>query len=127
MKEQLTRAEGYLQLGMLSEAWSATEDLPPIDRVEPLVLEVRLRILTKRGDWELGGHLAGVLVTSAIEAEKCRETVARFYYGQACALCKEGKNDDARVAIRAGSDAWPNLRLEMVNDRRLEAALNGDP
>lgn len=127
MKEQLNRAEGFLQLGMVSEAWEETENLPPIDRVEPLVLEIRLRILTQAGNWELGGHLASVLVTSAIKPEKCRETVARFHYGHARALCEAGDNAAARQAIRAASEAWPDLRLEMVNDKRLERALSGDP
>jgi len=126
MREELTRAEGYFLLGMLTEAWDATEDFPPIDRVDPLVLEIRLRILTKRGDWDLGEHLANVLVASAIKPEKCRETVARFHYGHACTLSREGKNAAARDAIRAASDAWPDLRLEMVNDKSLESAFNGD-
>lgn len=46
LSEQITRTEGFLELGVHSEALTATEELPPIDIVEPLVLEVRLRILT---------------------------------------------------------------------------------
>lgn len=123
---QLDRAEGFLLLGMLAEAWQETEDLPPIDRVDPLVLEIRLRILTATGNWELGGQLAGVLIASAVQREKCRETVARFHYGHARALCRAGNNVSAREAIRAASDAWRDLRREMVNDKSLASALNGD-
>ena len=73
MKEQLTRAEGFFLLRMLSDAWEVTEEMAPIDRIEPLVLELRLRILTESGRWELGGHLAGVLIASAIKPKMCRE------------------------------------------------------
>jgi hypothetical protein len=44
MRERLTRGEGFFELGMFEEAWAETEELPPIDRTEPLVLELRLRV-----------------------------------------------------------------------------------
>lgn len=126
MKDQLTRAEGFFELGMFEEAWNATEDLPPIDRVEPLVLELRLRVCTALSQWELGEHIANVLVSSAIEPEKCREACARFYHARARFLCETGDNEGARLAMRAASDAWPDIRLELVDDEWLGAALNGE-
>ena len=70
MKEHLTQAEGHFELAMHQEAWDTLEELPPIDRTEPLVLELKLRILTALSQWELGGYVANVLIASAIEPEK---------------------------------------------------------
>ena len=126
MRERLTRGEGFFELGMFEEAWAETEELPPIDRVEPLVLELRLRILTALEKFELGEHIASVLVSSAVEPKKCRETVARFHYARAVALCDASEFEEARVAIRAASDAFPDIRLEVIDDKRLASALWGE-
>lgn len=69
----LTHAEGFLDLGMLEEAWNKTEELPPIDRVVPFAVE--LRILTAMKEWELGEGIANVLLSSAVESQRCRETI----------------------------------------------------
>ena len=46
-------------------AWLALEELPPIDRVMPEVIDLRLRILTCTCRWELGDDLIeGKTVTS---------------------------------------------------------------
>ena len=123
LNEELTRAEGFFELGMLNDAWNQTEELPPIDRVEPLVLELRLRILTALEKFELGESIASVLVSSAIEPARCHETVARFHHARARHLCAKGDNEAARLAMRAASDVWPDIRIEMVDDPRLAAAL----
>lgn len=125
MKEQLTRAEGFYELGMYSEAWSATEDLAPIDRTEPLVLELRLRIATALSLWDLGEGMANVLPFSAIEPDKCRETTARFYHARARVLCQKGELEEARKAMREASEVWPDIRIELVDDKALERALWG--
>ncbi len=72
MTEILSEAEGYLELGMIEEAWEATENLEPLDRCEPLAAEMRLRIATAGEKWELGEALANVLICSEIEPERCR-------------------------------------------------------
>jgi len=126
MRERLTRGEGFFELGMFEEAWAETEELPPIDRVEPIVCELRLRVATALEKWELGEALASVLVSSAVQPEKCRETVARFYYARAVALCDAGELKKARLAIRAASDALPDIRLEVIDDERLSTVLGGE-
>lgn len=115
------RAEGYFQLGMFADAWEVLEDLPPADRTEPLTLELRLRILTRLEKWELGEHVARVLVTSAVEPAKCRETVARFYHAHARALALAGDSTASKDQIRAAVEAWPEIRRELVEDERLGA------
>jgi hypothetical protein len=114
--QQLTRAEGFFELGMFEEAWNETEELPPIDRTEPLVLELRLRILTALSQWELGESVAKILIPSPVEPDKCRETCARFHHARARYLCETGDNEAARLAMRAASDAWPEIRMELVDD-----------
>lgn len=101
----ITRAEGYFELGMQQEAWDALEELPPIDRTDPLVLELKLRILTALSQWELGESVANVLITSAPEPARCRETCARFHHARARYLCETGDHEAARLAMRAASDA----------------------
>ncbi|MDF1853614.1 MAG: hypothetical protein P1U85_22460 [Verrucomicrobiales bacterium] len=100
-----------------------TEDLPPLDRVEPLVLELRLRILTAMEKWELGEGIANVLLSSAVEPQKCRQTVARFHHIRARDLCSEGEYEAARKEMRKASDAWPEIRMELLDDDRLQQAL----
>lgn len=109
-------AEGYHDLGMHEDAWNVLEELPPIDKTEPLVLELRLRILTAMNRWELGDHIANVLIGSMIEPEKCRETVARFRHAHARALSLQGDREGSRKQIAAAVDAWPWIRADLVND-----------
>lgn len=80
-----------------------TEELPPIDRAEPLVLELRLRILTALSQWELGASIANVLECSAAEPARCRETVARFHHARARYLCETGDYESAR---RRTNGSW---------------------
>ena len=54
------QAEEYFELGMIGEAWEATENLEPLDRCEPLAVEMRVRIATAGEKWELGEALANV-------------------------------------------------------------------
>lgn len=126
MNNHFRRAEGFYELGMYSEAWSETEDLPPIDRTEPLVLELKLRIATALSLWDLGEGMANVLPFSAIEPDKCKETTARFHHARARVLCQKGELEEARKAMREASDVWPEIRIELVDDKELERALWGD-
>lgn len=112
----LTTAEGYFDLGMFEDAWNVTEELPPIDRTEPLALELRLRILTGLSQWELGEHIANVLVSSAVKPQKCRETVAKFRHGYARYLCQTGMIVLAKEQIRLAVEAWEPIRKEIVDD-----------
>ena len=79
-QQTIQQAEGYLELGMIPEAWEATETLEPLDRCEPLAVEIRLRIATQAEHWELGEGLANVLLFSEVEPERCRETCTRFHH-----------------------------------------------
>ena len=116
LSDRFEEATGYLDLGMCEDAWNVTEDLPPIDRVEPLVLELRLRILTAMEKWELGEGIANVLLSSAVEPQKCRKTVARFHHACARASWQSGDYDSARDQFRLAVDAWRDVRREFSDE-----------
>ena len=109
---QLEEAEGFIALGMYSDAWEATEELPPIDRVMPATLEVRLRILTALEKWELGAGIANVLAASVQDPEMCRRTVARFYHAHARTKGVSGDYEGMRAEIRKAVNAWQEIRSE---------------
>ena len=56
--EHLTTAEGFLDLGMVDEAWEQLEEIEPLERAHPSVVEMRLRILERMGRFEMGAEIA---------------------------------------------------------------------
>lgn len=92
--------------------------------VEPLLLELRLRVLTALSQWELGEHVANVLVTSAIEPARCQETCARFHHAHARATWQSGDYDGARDYFRQAVESWRDIRSEF-SDEDLDALCRG--
>jgi tetratricopeptide (TPR) repeat protein len=56
--EHLTIAEGFLELGMVDEAWSELDEIEPLDRAHPSVIAMRLRILERMKRFETGAEIA---------------------------------------------------------------------
>lgn len=56
--EHITTAEGFLDLGMLEEAWEQLEEIEPLRRSDPEVLVMRLRILERMGRHDMGAEIA---------------------------------------------------------------------
>jgi hypothetical protein len=56
--EHLTTAEGFLELGMGDEAWSELDEIEPLDRADPSVVAMRLRILERMERFEAGAEIA---------------------------------------------------------------------
>jgi len=56
--EHLTTAEGFLDLGMLEQAWEQLEEIEPQQRAESDVLAMRLRILERMGRHDMGREIA---------------------------------------------------------------------
>jgi len=110
---------------MYDQSWQEIENLAPLDRIEPPALELRLRILTATERWELGESIAAVLISSAIDRDKCLETCARFRHAYARALSLAGDGEASREQIRAAIKAWPEIRLAIVDDVELEALWEG--
>ena len=117
--ELLTMAEGYIDLGMHEEAWACLEELPPIDRIMPEVIDLRVRICLAMERWEMGSHLANVLSTSV--SEEYRKNVARFYHAYARHLCANGMAVLAKEQVRLAVEAWEGIRREIVKDDELDA------
>ena len=118
----ITTAEGYLELGMFEDAWAATEGLPPEERTAPLVLELRLRVLTAMEKWDLGEHLASLVTKSEVKPKKCRKTVARFRHAFARHLGESGETDRAKAQVKLAVETWNPIRAEIVEDDGLEGA-----
>jgi hypothetical protein len=52
IQRQLTEAVGYLELGMLQDAWDALEEIPAEQRHLPPVLQIRLEIYRRMEKYE---------------------------------------------------------------------------
>ena len=67
--ETLAAAELLWKSGDHDGAWLALEELPPIDKVTPEVVDLRLRICTNLGRWDLGDSLARVLPSAVDDGD----------------------------------------------------------
>ena len=56
--EHLTTAEGFLELGMVDEAWAELDEIKPLERAHPSVVAMRLRILERMARFETGVEIA---------------------------------------------------------------------
>ena len=86
-------------------AWLLIEELEPIDRVMPDVIDLRLRILTCTCRWELGDDLASVLRFAVDEEDEDYRnrysiTCAEFYHARARALVADGDIAGAKERVR---------------------------
>jgi len=111
--DSLEQAEGFIELGMFSDAWQVIEDLPPEEKTNEPVLVIRLRILTDLSQWELGEHVASVLLSGG---EESRKTVARFHHARARVLWQSGDFDGARDQFRLAVNAWRDVRREFSDE-----------
>ncbi|MCH7225033.1 hypothetical protein [Haloferula sp. A504] len=106
-----SEAEGLADLGLWQDAWDALESLPAEDRAEPAALRVRMRCCPGVGAWEIGEHLARVLRDGG---EEDREVAARFYHQLAVFHARVGNREAAEGAIKSAVDAWPDIRIELI-------------
>lgn len=121
LSDPLEAAEGYLELGMFSAAWDATEELPPEERASEPVSEIRLRILTALAQWSLGEEIARLLLHGD---DRSRRTVARFRHARGRVLWQSGDFASARDQFRRTVEAWKDLRREFGDDD-LDALFRG--
>lgn len=108
----IERAEGFLVLGMATEAWQALEDLPSAAKNLPRVLELRLECLGLLKEWHkvvlLGEGIVRVLPESAT-----------VHFWLACALAQTGRLDEAREHAKTAAKLNPDLRLRMLDEPAL--------
>ena len=122
MIDILATAESLWKQGDHDGAWLALEELEPIDRVMPEVIDLRLRILTCTCRWELGDDLASVLRFACNEededdddAQRYKTTCAEYQPARARALVADGETA-AKERVRQATELWP----EMIDDPELE-------
>ena len=113
MIDQLSRAEGFLELGMFSDAWEVIEDLPVKEKTSEPVLVIRLRILTGLSQWDLGEHVASILLSGG---EESRKAIARFHHARGRALWQTGDFSGARERFRHAVETWLDVRKEFSDD-----------
>ncbi|MEM7469435.1 MAG: hypothetical protein AAF387_21495 [Pseudomonadota bacterium] len=53
-----TQAEGFLALDMADDAWQALEELPPEQKTNEPILQMRVEIAIKLKRWQLGATVA---------------------------------------------------------------------
>ena len=112
-QELIETATGYLELGTFEDAWETVENLPPEEKTTATVLDIRLRILTALAHWELGEHIADLLIHAG---DDHRKTVARFHHARARVLWQSGEFENSRSQFRKAVGAWKDVRREFSDD-----------
>ena len=87
------------------------------------MVDLRLRICTNVGRWDLGDSLAGVLpsaVDNDGDGDRYKITCAEYHHGRARSLCAEGDIEGAKERVRTACRLWPPIRLEILDDDALE-------
>jgi hypothetical protein len=113
IKAAVTKAEGFLDLGMAEEAWNTLEDLPTDAKNHPQVLALRIRILAHEREWFKLSLLAeGVL--AAFPA------LSGVWYDLAKAKTQLGDLEAARAALKRACELDEGLRLKALEHPELE-------
>lgn len=148
LPRHLEAALGYLALGMHQDAWDELECLPPEQRANDGVSELRISIYQALGKWEPARVLAESLakrspenpqwwilwafslrreksVTDAravlLEAAKLHPNEGLIPYNLACYSCVEGDILGARGLLAFAFSMDEGLRLTALDDQDLDA------
>jgi predicted Zn-dependent protease len=126
-QQHLTRAEGYLELGMYLDANAELEEIDPDVRHVPEVLAIRVHIYSALKQWELMQTVAKKLAqhdpdnpawpvswayaTRRVDSIEAAKTIllsaverfsdeAIFHYNLACYECQHGQLEEAKVRLK---------------------------
>jgi lipopolysaccharide biosynthesis regulator YciM len=97
----LLAAQGYIELGMLEDAWDELESLPPELRAHDVVLELRIAIYQCLGKWDSARMLAESL------AKRSPEKI-HWWIEWACSLRQEQSTEQARKVLMEAVALHPN-------------------
>lgn len=142
-RRQIEKAEGFISLGMLQEAWDTLESLPRSQKVTKEVLVLHLEILVKSEEWLKAAFLAeslceldrkdadrhvqvgefflksgdslSALIWLQKHRQKC-EHLAAFHFINAKAYAGIGKLDDAKNSLKAALEIDPGLRALAIDE-----------
>jgi tetratricopeptide (TPR) repeat protein len=145
--EHLTIAEGFLDLGMVDEAWAELDEIEPLERAHPSVVSMRLRILERMERFETGVEIARGAVrlhpedldirllgaahirraTGISEALRFLQDSAETYRGHggywlaiACLHCQLGDLDRTAECTRRAVDLDRSYQMRVLDDPDLE-------
>lgn len=150
MKESnhITAAEGFLDLGMLEQAWDQLEESDPRRRADPEVLAMRLRILERMGRFDMGAEIARgavqahpneldlwLLGSRHIRAAEGIDSALEFLLGSgerftskaaywfelACIHCQLGDLDRTADCTRRAVDLDRSYQMRVLDHPDLEA------
>ncbi|MFZ9938455.1 MAG: tetratricopeptide repeat protein [Luteolibacter sp.] len=149
----LEPVSGYLDLGMIEDAWEELENLPPEVKTIDAVLELRILIYERLGKWELARILAESLAKKSpenpqwwihwayslrreksvsdarpvlLEAAGHHPDVALIPYNLACYQCVEGDLMGAKAFLRQAFRMDDKLKLVALADPDLEPIFASD-
>ena len=108
----LTQAEGYLELGLVDEAWGALDDLPSESQVHFPVLAMRVRILIAAKSW-LKAEILAESLTQSMPAN------GPAWYALAQAMAQQGKIEPAKDALKRACTEDESLREAALRDELL--------
>jgi len=109
IKVAITRAEGFIELGLSIDAWNTLEDLPSEGKNLPQVLALRIKILAQEKEWLKVTFLAqGVLAAFPL--------LSSVWYDLAKARTQLDELEAARTALKTACELDPGLRLVALDD-----------
>jgi hypothetical protein len=145
--EHLTTAEGFLDLGMVDEAWAELDEIEPMERAHPSVISMRLRILERMERFETGGEIARGAVRvhpdelglwllgsrqvrategigSAMEfllgSGERFTSKAAYWFELACLHCQDGDLDRTAECTRRAVDLDRSFQMRVLDHPDLE-------
>lgn len=137
MHKHLKASLGYLDLGMVQDAWDELEEIPAEQRHLPPVLQVRLEIYLRMGKYEgmatIAEHLTKALPEDSqnwislayaqrryldlqtaektlLEAQKRFPEEATIPFNLACYACQLGKLDEAKEKLTKAIEMEPAFK-----------------
>lgn len=111
----ITQAQGYLELGMFSEAIAAIRQLPSDLQTAPAALRIRARSSAALGDWNTANEVADILRHGN---EVDREHAACCYQSIAADHFKFGRLEEATNLLRRSISTRPQQRPLILDDPR---------
>jgi tetratricopeptide (TPR) repeat protein len=148
LERHLTEAVGYLELGILQDAWDSLEEIPAEQRHLPPVLQVRLEIYRRMEKYEgmatIAEHLTKALPEDSqnwislayaqrryldlqtaektlLEAQKRFPEEATIPFNLACYACQMGRLDEAREKLAKAIEMEPSFKKAGIEDEILKA------
>lgn len=119
----LAEAEACFRSGDYEGAKGYLEKMPDIDRIEPEVIDLQLRLIPKTGEWEKARRFSNIM--EFVVHDQHRITAAKFRVEWAAYWMEKGKKNLAMEQLQQASKLWPPIRQQIIDDPRLEGNTGG--